>query len=62
MNLVEVTELLQHPEMSKDAEMVTMYTRKQNELVAAINADCGTDLSLRELLLLSPKPHLAVTV
>lgn len=37
MNLVEVTELIEHPEL--DEEMREFYTRKRDELVDAINED-----------------------
>ena len=39
MNLIEVTELLKHPEVIKDQVMFEMYTRKRAELLERLVVD-----------------------
>ena len=66
MNLVTVTQLINHPEVQADKEMKDMYIRKREELVISINeglANLGVEaLTLKQLLLASPSPSLAETV
>lgn len=65
MNLVEVTKLLEAIPQD-DVEMIDFYHDRRNELVREINKDLAVlgmqELSLKELLLISPEPKLAATV
>jgi hypothetical protein len=61
MNLVEITLLINSPTIPDD--MREYYINQRRELVKEINNDIdGRDFSLRELLLLSPRPDLADTI
>ena len=39
MNLKELDELLNHPEVQKDTKMLEYYTKRRAELIAAIQSD-----------------------
>ena len=66
MNLVELTILINHPEVQKDQEMLDLHIRMREQLIVEINADIVKlglpAMTLKELLLASPSPHLAQTV
>lgn len=66
MNLVEVTQLINHPEVQAEPELVEMYVKKRQALVDEINeAMAAVDapaMTLKEMLLTSPNPQLAETV
>ena len=62
MNLVEVTELI-NAIPSDEIEMREYYINRRIELVAEINKDVVAlgqrEMTLNDMLLLSPKPELA---
>ncbi|KKK92427.1 hypothetical protein LCGC14_2703050 [marine sediment metagenome] len=66
MDLVEVTVLINHPEVMKDEAILNMYLRKRKELVEAINQDLAKmglgPFTTKELLRMSPNPALADTI
>ena len=50
MNLIEVTELLKHPEVVKDDVMFEMYTRKRAELLERLVVDIIEILEEEDIL------------